>query len=168
MSSKDLVGLISIIVILGAIFVPLFSIFGYMIFNYFRRRSIQKSMLTANNALATTSRHHFVRYSSEKKFKSFIKFFPWNGAGVLFCQKGRTIFIGKTISGKPLQMEFNPTNSRPNWQGMDILKNGVVTWMDFDTANGKHYFTSETGFFVFGSESSTRKIAEDAQASLAS
>ncbi len=168
MSSKDLVGLISIIVILGAIFVPIFALFGYMFFNYFRRKSIQKSLLANNNQLAANSQHHFVRYSSEAKFKSFIKFFPWNGAGVLFCQKGRAIFIGKTISGKPLQMEFNPTNSRPNWQGMDILKNGVVTWMDFDTANGKHYFTSETGFFVFGSESSTRKIAEDAQASLAS
>jgi hypothetical protein len=168
MSKNDLTGLIVLIVIFGAILLPILTLFGYMFFNYFRRKSIQKSLLADNNSLATTSRHHFVRYSSEKKFKSFIKFFPWNGAGVLFCQQGRTIFIGKTISGKPLQMEFNPTNSRPNWQGIDFLKNGVLTWMDFDTATGKHYFTSETGFFVFGSENSTRKIAQDVQASLAS
>jgi hypothetical protein len=168
MSSKDLIGLISIIVIFGAIFVPIFAFFGYMFFNYFRRKSIQKSIFTTNNSLVPNSRHHFVRYSSEKKFKSFIKIFPWNGAGVLFCQKGRVIFIGKTISGNQLQMEFNVSNSRPNWQGVDFLKNGAVTWMDFDTANGKHYFTSETGFLVFGSADSTRKIAEDVQASLAS
>jgi hypothetical protein len=168
MSNNDLVSLISIIVILGAILLPIIGLFGYMFFNYLKRKSIQKSILKVNNALVANSRHHFVRYSSEKKFKSIIKFFPWNGAGVLFCQKGSILFVGKTIFGKPLQFEFNPTNCRPNWKGMDFLKNGVVTWMDFDTASGKHYFTSETGFLVFGSESSTRKIAEDVQASLAS
>jgi hypothetical protein len=168
MNSKDLVGLITVIVILGAIFVPLLALFGYMFFNYFRRKSIQKSLLASNNQLASTSHHHFVRYSSEAKFKSFLKFFPWNGAGVLFCRPGQIVFVGKTISGKPLQLEFNPTNSRPNWKGMDFLLNGAVTWFDFDTANGKHYFTSETGFFVFGSKKSTEKIALDVQASLVS
>jgi hypothetical protein len=168
MNSKDLVGFIVILVVLAGICLPIFGVFGYMVFNLFRRKSIQKSLLNENNALAANSRHHFVRYSSEAKFKSFLKFFPWNGAGVLFCRRGQIVFVGKTISGKPLQLEFNPTNSRPNWKGMDILLNGAVTWFDFDTADGKHYFTSETGFFVFGSKKSTEKIALDVQASLVS
>jgi hypothetical protein len=168
MSNRDLVSLIGIVLLVSAILFPIVGFFGYMIFNYLKRKSIQKSILTTNNALVSNSRQHFVRYSSEKKFKSILKCFPWNGAGVLFCQKGRILFVGKTIFGKPLQMEFNPTNCRPNWKGMDFLTNGAVTWIDFDTASGKHFFTSETGLFIFGSESSTRKIAEDVQVSLVS
>ncbi len=40
--------------------------------------------------------------------------------------------------------------------------NGAVSWLRFDTADQKHYFTSETGVLIFGSHNSTRAIYDEA------
>jgi hypothetical protein len=38
----------------------------------------------------------------------------------------------------------------------------MVSWLRFDTANEKHYFSSETGVTIFGSHGTTKAIYDEA------
>ncbi len=59
-------------------------------------------------------------------------------------------------------LQFAPGNSRINWLGKCPWPNGAVSWLRFDTADQKHYFSSETGVFIFGSHKSTRVLYDEA------
>jgi hypothetical protein len=159
MASEDLIGLVIFLLFIGVAFSPVLLFFCYVFFQNFKRKGIYQKLSAANQSLAPNSRVHFVRYATQAKYDSWLKIFPWNGAGVMYCQRGRVLFAGQLLSGSPLQMEFNIQNSRASWEGLDPLKNGVVSWVFFETANGRQYFTSETGPFVFGSKKSTERLS---------
>lgn len=90
------------------------------------------------------------------------KFFPWEGAGIMVVVTGSVLVLGETMSGTPLTLQFAPGNSRINWLGKCPWPNGAVSWLSFDTAAQKHYFSSETGIFVFGSHNSTKVLYDEA------
>jgi hypothetical protein len=72
------------------------------------------------------------------------------------------LFLGETMSGSPITLQFAPGNSRINWLGKCPWPNGMISWLRFDTAAEKHYFSSETGAMVFGSHASTKAIYDEA------
>jgi hypothetical protein len=75
---------------------------------------------------------------------------------------GSVLFLGETMSGSPITLQFAPGNARINWLGKCPWPNGMVSWLSFDTAAEKHYFSSETGVMIFGSHQTTKAIYDEA------
>jgi len=56
---------------------------------------------------------------------------------------------------------FDISNSNITWIGKDWFRNGVLSWLEITHQNEKHYFSSETGTWVFGSEMTTHHIYDE-------
>jgi hypothetical protein len=78
---------------------------------------------------------------------------------------GSVLFLGETNAGTPVNIQFAPSNSAITWVGKAPFPNGAVSWFMFTTAQGKEYFSSETGAFVFGSHRSTQELFDEASKS---
>jgi len=168
--SNDAQTIILIVVLLIALalfLIPFILFFVYVFFQTSKRKRIRERMLAANQQLVGTKRWLPVRYASEPRFKSWFKIFPWEGAGVLVLAPGSALFLGETSSGVPAILQFAPGNSTINWIGKSPFPNGAVSWFQFTTATEKHFFSSETGAFVFGSHRSTKEIYDEACRSFA-
>jgi hypothetical protein len=168
MNSDDAQAIILIVVLLIALalfFIPFIAFFIYVFYQNSKRKRIRERKLAANQQLVGNRRWFAVRYASEPRFKSWFKIFPWEGAGVLVLAPGSVLFLGETNSGVAVNIQFAPANSTLNWIGKTPFPNGAVSWFEFTTANGKQYFSSETGAFVFGSHRGTREIFEAARQS---
>jgi len=170
MSSNDAETIVSIIILLFVLAICLFPFvlfFCYVFFQNSKRKRIRQRLLATQQQLVSNQRWFPARYASEPRFKSWFKIFPWEGAGILVVAPGSVTFLGETNSGIPVNMQFAPGNSTVNWIGKTPFPNGAVSWFDFTTASGKHYFSSETGAFVFGSNRSTRELFDQASNSFA-
>ena len=165
--AQTLITVVILLFALAALFIPLLLFFGYVFFQTSKRKSIKQRILAAQPQLVGNHRWLPVRYASEARFKSWFKIFPWEGAGILLLAPGSVTFLGETNSGTPVHLQFAPGNSTVNWIGKAPFPNGAISWFDFATASGKHYFSSETGFFVFGSHRSTKELFDEAGKSFA-
>ncbi len=161
-SIQSLVTLIIVLAVLLLAFSPVLAIFIYVFYQNSKRKKIQARVLSARRDIIGDKRWLPVRYASEARFNFWFKIFPWEGAGVIVMAAGSVVFLGETLSGKPLMLQFSPGNSRLHWLGKCPWPNGAVSWLRFDTADGKHYFSSETGLLVFGSHRSTKAIYDEA------
>lgn len=171
MGNDDAQIIITIVILLFALaglFVPLTIFFIYVFFQTSKRKRIRERMLSTQALLVGA--HHWlpVRYASEPRFKSWFKIFPWEGAGILVLAPGSVTFLGETNSGTAVNLQFAPGNATVNWIGKTPFPNGAVSWFDFMTASGRHYFSSETGAFVFGSHRSTKEAFDRASESFGS
>ena len=158
--------LIAILLIgLALFFIPFIGFFIYVFFQTSKRKRIRERVLAANQQLVGTKPCLPVRYASEPRYKSWFKIFPWAGAGVLVLTPGSSLFLGETNSGNSVVLQFAPGNSTINWIGKSPFPNGAVSWFQFTTTTEKHFFSSETGAFVFGSHRSTKEIFDQASRS---
>jgi hypothetical protein len=160
-AAQAIVFVIALIAILVIISVPFVLFIGYVLFQKRKRDRTRETILRNRQQLIGAHRWFPVRYACERRFKSLVKFFPWEGAGILVVPPGSAIFLGETFGATPVELQFAPGNSTLNWLGKAPWPNGAVSWFFFATTTEKHYFTSETGFFVFGSHKSTREIYEE-------
>ena len=170
MSNNDAQTIILVVMLLaafGAMFLFLLLFFGYVFYQTSKRKSIKRRILAAQTQLAGNRHWLPVRYASEPRFRSWFKIFPWEGAGILLMTPGCVTFLGETNSGSAVHLQFAPGNSTLKWIGKSPFPNGAVSWFDFTTASGKHYFSSETGAFVFGSHRSTKELFDQASRSFA-
>ena len=152
---------IVLIVILTIVSIPFVLFIGYTLFQKRKRDRTRKVILRDRQQLVGGHQWSPVRYASELRFKSLFKIFPWEGAGILVTVPGSALFLGQTLSGSSVMLQFAPGNSTLNWLGKAPWPNGVVSWFDFTTTTEKHYFSSETGLLVFGSHKSTRAIYDE-------
>jgi len=170
MNNDDVQTIILVVILLGAfggIFLFMVGFFGYVFYQTSKRKRIRQQTLAAQAQFVGNHRWLPVRYASEPRFRSWFKIFPWEGAGILVLAPGSVTFLGETNSGSSLNLQFAPGNATVNWIGKSPFPNGAVSWFDFNTASGKHYFSSETGVFVFGSNKSTRELFNEASKSFA-
>ena len=170
MSNDDAQAILIIVIVLiclAVVFTPLLIFFGYVFYQNSKRKRIRERMLSSHGQLVGNRRWLPVRYASEPRFKAWFKIFPWEGAGILVLAPGSVLFLGETNSGTAVNMQFAPGNSTVNWLGKTPFPNGAVSWFDFTTADGKHYFSSETGVFVFGSHRSTKELFDETNKSFA-
>ena len=165
--SQMIITIIILLFTLAVLFIPLLLFFVYVFYQTSKRKSIRKRILSAQPQLAGDRRWLPVRYASDLRFRSWFKIFPWEGAGILVMTPGSVTFLGETNSGTVVNLQFAPGNSTLNWIGKSPFPNGAVSWLDFTTASGKHYFSSETGVFVFGSHKSTKQLFDEASKSFA-
>lgn len=165
MSADDIQNIILalfLVGIFGGVFLFLAVFFLYVFFQTSKRKKIRQRVLATQALFVGTHRWLPVRYASEPRFRSWFKIFPWEGAGIVVLMPGSVTFLGETNSGASVQLQFAPRNATVSWIGKSPFPNGAVSWLDFTTASGKHYFSSETGAFVFGSNNSTRAIYDEA------
>ena len=151
-----------LIIIMGAVFVPVIAFYIYAFYQKSKRNSIRERALTERQQLIGNNVWFPVRYASELRFKAIFKLFPWEGAGIIVVAPGNVLFLGQTNSGSPVSLQFSPGNSTLMWLGKAPWPNGAVSWFYFETPAMKHYFSSETGVLVFGSNKSTRAIYDQA------
>ena len=166
-AAQTIVIIVALLIVLGAVFVPLLLFFAYVFYQTSKRKSIRQRMVTAQSQLVGNHPWLPARYASEPRFNAWFKIFPWEGAGILVMAPGSVTFLGETNSGTAVTLQFAPGNATVNWIGKAPFPNGAVSWFDFATANGKHYFSSETGAFVFGSHRSTKELFDQASRSFA-
>lgn len=100
-----------------------------------------------------------VRYASEKRFRKVWKIFPWEGIGILVKTPQGIVFYGQSVLDKTQwEIEFDKANDFI-FIGRVIWPNGLLAWLVAHASDETiHYFSSETGMFVFGSKSSTESI----------
>ena len=161
-SLKAIILIVIIVALIAMVVLPFLVIWIYILYQNSKRKKIVQRIRASRPDLIGSKRWFPARYASQSKFDSLLKFFPWDGAGIVVIVPGSVLFLGETLSGTPLTLQFSPGNSRLNWLGKCPWPNGLVSWLRFDTADQKHYFSSETGIFIFGSHDSTKAIYDEA------
>ena len=164
---ETIIEIVVLLVVLGMMLVPFIAFFGYVIYQNGKRKRIREQVQKAYGHMIGNSTALPVRYASERHFRSWIKIFPWQGTGLLVPSKGVVTFVGEQLNGTPLNLQFSPGDSTVSWLGKCPFPNGAVSWFVFDLKGEKHYFTSETGIFVFGSKNSTRSAFDESHNSFA-
>ena len=161
-SAQAIIVVIIVVFIIALILSPIVAIWIYTFYQNSKRKRIRARILASSADLIGNKRWFPARYASQQRFDSWFKFFPWEGAGIMIVVPGSVLFLGETSSGAPITLQFAPGNSRLNWLGKCPWPNGAVSWIRFDTADEKHYFSSETGIMIFGSHASTRALYDEA------
>jgi len=165
MKSDDLEAIVGILIGLfsiAIIMVPVGALWIYIILQNGTRKRIRERILAARVDLVGNKRWFPVRYASQPRFEAMLKILPWDTAGILIVAPGSVLFLGENLAGAPVMLQFAPGNSRIAWLGKCPWPNGAVSWFQFQTADQKHHFTSETGIMIFGSHASTRAVFDDA------
>ena len=159
---QAILAIILIFALIAIVLTPVIAIWIYVFYQNSKRKKIRQRILASRPDLLGGKPWFPVRYASQPRFDSFLKFFPWDGAGILLVIPGSVLFIGEMLSGAPVTLQLAPGNSRINWLGKCPWPNGMVSWLRFDTADQKHYFSSETGVMIFGSHTTTKAIYDEA------
>jgi len=121
-------------------------------------RRLQDGILARHQELRDTMRCFRVRYASHDRFRTFWKIFPFEASGILWVGDGRVIFHTCFAAWQDLSLSFNGASCQVVWIGKKPWPNGGFSWFSI-TANGEHhYFTADTGAFIFGSKPKTREI----------
>src|SRR5439155_3288564 len=165
MSNRDFEALTSIVILLfvfAIILTPVIALWIYIILQNRKRKRIRERILSTRREIIGNKRWFPARYASQQRFDSWFKILPWESAGILVTVTGSVLFLGETFSGSLVMLQFAPGNSSVHWLGKCPWPNGAVSWFRFDTADQKHYFSSETGLLIFGSHGSTKAIYDEA------
>jgi hypothetical protein len=154
--------LVVLVVVLALSLSPVIALFAYIFFQNSKRRKIRDRIISSRFEVIGDKRWFPIRYASQPRFDAWFKVFPWEGAGIMLVTSGSVLFLGETMSGAQLTLQFAPANSRISWLGKCPWPNGAVSWLSFETAAEKHYFSSETGILVLGSHNSTKALYDEA------
>ncbi len=133
--------------------VPVGALWVYIILQNGKRKRIRERILAVHANAVGNKRWFPVRYASQPRFEAM---------RLLIVAPGSVLFLGENLAGDPVTLQFAPGNSRLAWLGKCPWPNGAVSWFQFQTADQKHHFTSETGIMIFGSHSSTRAVFDEA------
>jgi hypothetical protein len=165
---ETIVKIIGLLILLAMMLFPFLLFFIYVFYQNSKRKRIRERTQAAYGHMFGNSRIVPVRYASEPRFKSWWKIFPWEGTGLLAPSAGVVTFVGEKLNGSPINLQFGQDTASVLWLGKCPWPNGAVSWFAFDSQGKKHYFTSETGAFVFGSNNSTKAAFDESQNSFAS
>jgi hypothetical protein len=98
-----------------------------------------------------------LRYCSAKRFMGWLKFFPWEGVGVLRLQDQLLVFDAIPNSGGTFTVrapvERLLFHGRRNW-----FRNGLLPWLLLKSDSGDYYLCVETGPTILGAGRMTRDL----------
>lgn len=108
------------------------------------------------------------RYASEKRFRSLLKLFPWEMAGILVIREQQVDAHFSTENQKRRSsFLFRPTTHTIEWKKADFFRNGIISWLVVTgPGDERHFFTSETGWTIFGSKRRNVALIEQIQTAL--
>jgi hypothetical protein len=160
--AQAIIAILIVLIILAIVLSPVVALWVYIILQNGKRKRIRERILATRGDVIGNHRWFPARYASQPRFDSWFKILPWEAAGIMVVVSGSLLFLGETFSGTPVILQFAPGNSRLAWLGKCPWPNGAVSWFQFNTADQKHYFSSETGIMIFGSNKSTKTIFDEA------
>lgn len=158
---QAIVAVIFALALLSLLLVPFVAFMAYAFYQKSKRTKTRDKIVREQQQTIGNNPWFPVRYASEVRFKAPFKIFPWESAGILVMFPGSVLFLGETRTRQPIALQFARGNATLNWLGKAPWPNGAVSWFFFATAAQNHYFSSETGILVFGSNKSTRAIYEE-------
>jgi len=164
--AQTIIAVLFFLIFLGIMLVPFLLFFGYVFYQNHKRKSIRERLWQTHGQRIGNGNPVPIRYCAERHFKSWFKIFPWEGTGVLLATPGTAYFFGEHFNGNAVNLQLDRTNAAITWLGKCPFPNGAVSWFLVESQGQKHYFTSETGAFVFGSNKSTRAAFDAALSSL--
>ena len=164
MSNDDsaIFAIVVVIFVILIVLTPVIIIYVSAFYQNSKRKKVYARILANQADLIGNNPRFPVRYASQRRFDAMFKLFPWESAGILVAAPTSVLFLGETSTGAPITLQFAPSTARINWLGKCPWPNGAVSWLCFDTAHGKHYFSAETGVLIFGSHASTKAIYDEA------
>lgn len=91
-----------------------------------------------------------VKYCTEKRYKQWLKIFPWEGIGMLEVGTLGHVLHLYPNHGEPRSVAVAATavheHGRPQW-----FRNGLLAWLRLETDAGFICIAADTGLFVLGS-----------------
>ena len=153
--------IIALLMFLGILLTPFLVFFVYVFFQNAKRKRIRARIASSHGQMIGNGRAVPVRYASEPRFRSWWKVFPWEGTGLLVPATGVVTFLGEQLNGTPINLQFGRNATHATWLGKCPWPNGAVSWFALETQGQKHYFTSETGPFIFGSNNTTKAAFDE-------
>jgi len=158
---ETIIQIVFLLFLFAALLFPVLLFFIYAFYQNSKRKRIRERTRSAYAHMIGDGRAIPVRYASEPRYKLWFKIFPWEGTGLIVPAKGCVTFVGENLNGTPLNFQFVPGNATLLWLGKSPWPNGAVSWFAFEVQGLKHYFSSETGTFIFGSHNSTKTAYDE-------
>lgn len=141
---------------------PVGIILGFAAIKAGQRKRFQSGIIKNKTHELSTGVWFCIRYASERKYKRWLKFFPWETSGIIHADANRlTLYLEKLNNQSDVSISLDSRAIRIGWAGTEVLRNGVASWLIIEAGYERHYITSETGMFVFNSASSTRRMYEE-------
>ena len=136
------------------------------------RKAVRERLVNENPGYQSALDPIPVNYSSELYFSQALPhwadrlhWIDYEAVGALFITRDEVIFVGSTVrSHKPIQIRFEPLNTRLSWAGRKLPKGMVytqVSWLEISQKSERHYFTSETGISHIGSKARTSEFFQN-------
>ncbi len=111
--------------------------------------------------LSTGGTFH-LRYCTAKRFMRWLKFFPWEGVGVLRLHGRELVFEASSNRGEAFTLrapvERLLYHGRRNW-----FRNGFLPWLLLKSDAGDYYLCVETGPLILGADAMTRDLLDSLQ-----
>jgi hypothetical protein len=165
--AQTIVAAVALLAMLFLLLAPFLLFFIYVFYQTGKRKRIRDQIQRTQQQWLAGRVCIPVRYASEPRFKAWFKIFPWEGSGILVTSPGNVMFLGELLSGTPLNLRFANGQAEIRWLGKCPWPNGAVSWFQFSVAGQNHFFTSETGAFIIGSNNTTKAAYDEAQRGLA-
>src|SRR5262245_50478795 len=102
--AQAVVTLLVVLIMFGLFLTPFVLFFAYVFYQTFKRKRIRERMLQTHGQVIGNNPTVPVRYSSESKFKAWLKIFPWEGTGLLVPVHGNVRFFGEYLNGIPVNL----------------------------------------------------------------
>ena len=107
--------------------------------------------------LLSSAKGYHLRYCSESRFRSWWKFFPWEGVGKLVVDQNNLVFEGLPNDGESfivhVPIEQLELYGRQSW-----FRNGFLPWLLLKNKPSDYYLCVETGPWIFGAGAKTREL----------
>jgi len=156
---RDFMDISLIIAVILGIILDVYLLYFAFKFHILKKRIIQDLIKDFN--IRDNHRTFNVFFDTDRNFKKFNKRTN-SGYGILLLNKKELTFIGKRIhlentslySGNGLIIHFKRNQMFTEWNGFSLL-NGLMYWFKIFKNGESYYFSTDNGFFRFGSKRNT-------------
>ncbi len=121
-----------------------------------KRHKLQERILRNQQSSFKTAISYPIRYSSHRHFHKMLRLFAWEQSGLMFLVNGYAYFVLSGQMDSPLAFDLNSSQITIKWVNRSLYD--VLSWFSIEANGETHYFTSETGTFVFTSKEATANI----------
>lgn len=95
-----------------------------------------------------------IRYADAKRFRRWIKFFPWERVGILHIANGTiNVYLD---DDSIVSMPAGESSAR--WIGQNYWPNGALNWFGLQHKDQTYFFTADTGMTIINSRQKTISI----------
>jgi hypothetical protein len=156
---EDFMDLSLILAVICGIILNIYLIYISIRFNNLKKKIIKD--LIRDFKIRNHHQTFNVYFNTERNFKKLNKATS-SGFGILIMNRKELTFIGKKIhlentsiyGGKGLIIHFDRNFISTEWHGLS-LRNGFMHWLKISMDDESYYFSTDTGFFRFGTKMKT-------------